>query len=80
MKALSWPGLISSVKPPGIYFEGCPRQLIRLMNSEVKAVDAKKRANPSQFSRPKTPATAPAKAEDKNFTVLRVELNWTFGG
>jgi hypothetical protein len=38
------------------------------MINEVEIMDAMKRANPSQFSRPRIPATAPAKQEERNLT------------
>lgn len=42
-------------------------------------MDAIKSANPSQFSSPRIPATAPAKQEDKNLTEVNAWLCKTFG-
>jgi len=51
-----------------------------LMQKEVKRVDAKNRAKPSQFSRPKIPATVPAKQAERNLTVVREEFSCTLAG
>jgi hypothetical protein len=50
------------------------------MHNEVKSVDDRNRAKPSQFSRPRIPATAPAKQDDMNLTVVSDEFAWTFAG
>jgi len=42
-------------------------------------VDVRNRVNPSQFSRPRIPAAAPAKHAERNFTVVKEELATTLG-
>ena len=44
------------------------------MQVDVKSVDVRNRANPSQFSRPRMPAAAPAKQEEINLTFVKKEL------
>jgi hypothetical protein len=41
------------------------------MENEVRRVDARNNVKPSQFSRPSIPATAPAKQEERNLTVVK---------
>lgn len=71
VNALSCPGLINSLKPPWRYFAGRPLQFIAYMHAEVMRVEVKNKAKPSQFSKPNIPATAPAKQDERNFTVVR---------
>jgi Semialdehyde dehydrogenase, NAD binding domain len=53
--------------------------LISQIDAEVKSVVARKRANPSQFSNPNMPATAPAKQLERNFTDASELLCRTLG-
>lgn len=77
---LSCPGLTSSQSPPAIYFAGLPLHLM-YKHADVKAVEKMKRAKPSQFSRPRMPAPAPAKHEAINLMVYTLDvLYWMFGG
>ena len=50
------------------------------MHAEVKRVEDRKSAKPSQFSSPKIPATAPAKHADMNLTEVSEEFARTLGG
>jgi hypothetical protein len=72
VNTLSWPGLTSSLRPPWRYLAGRPLQLIAYIHADVRSVDVKNSAKPSQFSSPSIPATAPEKHDDKNLTVVRV--------
>lgn len=49
------------------------------MHAEVRSVDDRKSAKPSQFSRPKMPAAAPAKHADMNLTEVSEEFAMTLG-
>lgn len=49
------------------------------MHAEVKSVEDKKSAKPSQFSSPRMPATAPAKHADRNLTEVSEEFEMTLG-
>ena len=61
-----------STHPPGRYFLGFPPKFITNMQSEVNSVENMKRANPWAFSRPRMPATAPARLEEMNLIVEMV--------
>lgn len=50
------------------------------MQMDVKRVENRKSPKPSQFSRPRIPAAAPAKHDDRNFTVVSEEFARTLGG
>ena len=50
------------------------------MHKLVNSVAATKRAKPIQFERPRMPATAPVKHDERDLTVVREALNWTIGG
>ncbi|KAJ3522162.1 hypothetical protein NM688_g8915 [Phlebia brevispora] len=54
-----------------MYLDGLPLHLM-YTHADVHAVESRKRANPSQFSRPSMPATAPAKQAARNFITTRV--------
>jgi hypothetical protein len=49
------------------------------MHAEVRSVEDKKSAKPSQFSSPKMPAVAPAKHADMNLTEFSEEFAMTLG-
>lgn len=63
-----------------MYFEGLPRQFMKKMQTEVRMVDRRKSARPDHFSRPRMPAAAPAKHDDRNLTFKSDELAMTFWG
>jgi hypothetical protein len=78
-KILSCPGFTKSLTPPGLYFDGLALQLMTYKQAAEKSVDAANSAKPAQFSRPRTPATAPAKHEERNLVVLSTLLCATLG-
>lgn len=49
------------------------------MHAEVKSVEDRKSAKPSQFSKPNIPAAAPAKHADMNLTEVKEKFATTFG-
>ena len=76
----SCPGLTSSHHPPGTNLLGRPLHL-RERHADVSSVERTNSAKPSVLVNPSTPATAPAKQEDRNLIVYSRELLYcTFGG
>lgn len=78
-KMLSCPGFANSLTPPGMNFDGRPLQLTTYRHAAVSNVEAAKNTKPCQFSRPRMPAAAPAKQEERNLTELRALLWITLG-
>ena len=72
-KVFSCPGFTASRSPPWKNFLGFVLRLKKWSRRAVKSVVKMKKMNPSQFSRPSIPATAPVKQEEMNLT-LYIEL------